>query len=76
MIMEPSANPICGGVARLLFRAGGAVLLGCFKPLGEAGDSNEDELHEELESDWGLESTLVTARRLAGGVLASERREE
>ena len=76
MSKEPSSNSMGGGDALPLFRTGGAVLPGNFKSYLSGRISDEDELLEELESDWELESPPVTTHRLAGGFLASERREE
>ena len=69
MSMEPSANSMGGGFA-------GAVLPVNFEPFGGVGGYGEDESCEELKPDWELGSSPVIACRLAGGVLAPERREE
>ena len=58
MSMELSAYPIGVGVALLLFRVGGAVLSSSFELFVRVGGSDKDELHEELELDWELGSTL------------------
>ena len=75
MSMEPSAYPLGGGVALLLFRVRGTELSGNFELLGGTRGSTRVELRKEAELDWRLGSTPVIVRRFARGVLASEMRE-
>ena len=72
--MEPSSYAAGGGVALPLFRVRGAALLGSLELVDGAQISGGIELCEEAGLDWGLGSTPVTVRRLARGVLASDRR--
>lgn len=74
MSMVSSAYPAGGGVALPLFRVRGAELPGSIGLFDGTRGSGGIELREEAGLDWWLGSTPVTSRRLAGGVLASERR--
>ena len=61
MNMECKLNSLGGGDSRLLFRDGGAELPGSFGAFHGARSSGEDELCEELEPEWELESTSMPA---------------
>lgn len=74
MSMELNSYATGGGVALPLFRVGRAELGDGKEPVGGTETSGGIGLGGGFGLDEGLGSTPVTVRRLAGGVLAWDKR--